>query len=185
MAPYRTGPELVEYFNQFGAEDSYGRDFPSRARYAEQAVREFNGREQLGAVIEASVDPRRFIGTEHGAGDAIDYLNQFLRFDGYELMKVSGVYKIRSLSADIVEVKRPSFVAGEANREFIDEQIEKCERKINEGDYDGAITNARSLVEAILVEMEKVLVENPPKYDGDLTKLYKRVQRPMGLDPSR
>lgn len=185
VTPYRTGPELVEYFNQFGADDSYGQDFPSRARYAEQAVRKFNGREQLSAVIESSIDPRRFIGTEHEIGEAVAYLDQFLRFDGYELMKVGGVYRIRSLSVDIVEVMRPSFVTAEANREFIDEQIEKCERKINEQDYDGAITNARSLVEAILVEMEKVLVENPPRYDGNLIRLYKRVQRPMRLDPSR
>ena len=68
---------------------------------------------------------------------------------------------------------------------FIDEQIKKAERKIQEEDYDGAITNARSLLEAVLTEIESDLDEKAPKYDGDLPKLYKRVQKLLNLDPSR
>lgn len=41
-APYRTGPQLVTFFNNFGSEDSYGAGFPSRWYYAEEKLREFN-----------------------------------------------------------------------------------------------------------------------------------------------
>jgi abortive infection Abi-like protein len=54
------------------------------------------------------------------------------------------------------------------------EQIEKCRTKMSQGDYDGAITNARSLVEAVLAAIEKEFDPNAPDYDGDLPKLYKR-----------
>jgi hypothetical protein len=33
--------------------------------------------------------------------------------------------------------------------EYIQEQIEKCDDKLSSGDYDGAITNARTLLENI------------------------------------
>ncbi|MBU5317837.1 protein kinase [Clostridium bornimense] len=37
--PYRSGPKLVEFFNQMGFEDIYGQGFPTRWRYAEEKIR--------------------------------------------------------------------------------------------------------------------------------------------------
>lgn len=54
---------------------------------------------------------------------------------------------------------------------------------MGQADYDGAITNARSLVEAVLAAIEKECEANPPAYDGDLPKLYKRVQKHLNLSP--
>ncbi len=41
------------------------------------------------------------------------------------------------------------------SNKFIEEQIEKCNNKIIDKDYDGAITNARSLIEEILLLIEE------------------------------
>jgi len=71
------------------------------------------------------------------------------------------------------------------SHEFIAEQLEKCDRKLQDGDYDGAITNARSLLEAVLADIEKRLSPTPPPYDGDLSKLYKRVQKLLNLEPGQ
>jgi hypothetical protein len=68
---------------------------------------------------------------------------------------------------------------------FIKEQTEKCDIKIASEDYYGAITNARSLLEAVFVEIEKELDPSALKYDGDLNKLYRRVQKLLNLEPSR
>jgi hypothetical protein len=43
---------------------------------------------------------------------------------------------------------------------------------MSHNDYDGAITNARSLVEAVLAAIKKEFDSNAPDYDGDLSKLY-------------
>ena len=42
---------------------------------------------------------------------------------------------------------------------------------------------SNSLVEAVLVVIEKELNSNPPEYDGNLPKLYKRVQKLLNLCP--
>ena len=51
--PYRSGPQLVKFFNQFGARDVYpaGGGFPTRRIYAQDKIRELNGSVALKEVI--------------------------------------------------------------------------------------------------------------------------------------
>ena len=93
--------------------------------------------------------------------------------------------KVRSLDGVMVEMKNPFEGSEEDAHVFIDEQIKKSDEKIQSGDFDGAITNARALLEAVLTELERVYDSSPPEYDGDLLKLYRRVQKHLNLDPSR
>lgn len=71
----------------------------------------------------------------------------------------------------------------EVGFEYIKEQIEKCEDKIMNHDYDGAITNARTLLESVCLF---ILEENRISYksDGNITKLYKEVSKVLKMDPS-
>lgn len=47
IAPYRSGPQFVAFFNKFGFDDSYGPGFPSRWSYAEvRRRRSFLGQEK-------------------------------------------------------------------------------------------------------------------------------------------
>lgn len=93
--------------------------------------------------------------------------------------------KVRDLKGAHVEIESPYKASAELTHLFIDEQIIKCDRKIAENDFDGAITNARSLLEAVLITLEKERDPSAPTYDGDLVRLYKRVQKLLNLDPSR
>jgi hypothetical protein len=71
----------------------------------------------------------------------------------------------------------------EVGFEYIKEQIEKCEEKIMKRDYDGAITNARTLVESVclfILEESKI----PYESDGNLLKLYKEVYKVLKMDPA-
>lgn len=71
----------------------------------------------------------------------------------------------------------------EVGFEYIKEQIEKCEEKIMKHDYNGAITNARTLVESIclyILEESRILYE----FDGNLIKLYKEVYKVLKMDPA-
>ena len=114
--------------------------------------------------------------------DALKYLNEFLTYDGYEIALHGKSYDIldKTRGEILVDVKlEPSHLS----HAFIIEQIEKCRVKTSQGDYDGAITNARSLVEAVLAAMEKEFDLNAPDYDGDISKLYKRVQKHLNLSP--
>jgi hypothetical protein len=71
----------------------------------------------------------------------------------------------------------------EVDFEYIKEQIEKCEDKIEKHDYDGAITNARTLVESTCLFI-KGESEVSYKFSGDLTKLYKEVSKLLEMDPA-
>jgi hypothetical protein len=139
----------------------------------------------LKGVIEVTLHPRRFVDSQFQVSQAVAYLNNFLSFDGFEVVKQGRSYRVRDLGGGTVRLERTFQDAEKLSHEFIQEQIEKCDRKIGEGDYGGAITNARSLTEGILIDLEEVVGGTPEAYDGDLIKLFRRVQKLLNLDPSR
>jgi hypothetical protein len=193
LSPYRSGPKLIEFFNEFGMDMTYGPGFPSRWSFAEDCLRKFNDTPHLQKIILATLDPRDFMGAmvsdpetrlpkPANIQDAVTYLNEFLAYDGFAIVPRGNGYAMidRSRGEITVDVK---LAPGHLSNEFITEQIEKCRTKSVDGDYDGAITNARSLVEAVLSAIEKEVEPSPPEYDGDLQKLYKRVQKQLNLSP--
>lgn len=180
ILPYKTGPQLVDFFVEFGADDQYGEGFPSRWKYTEDKVRQFNGTQELKLILENSVDPRDLM--EEGAkpeelDDLIKPINDYLRFEGFELKKVGEFYKVHNSKGIIVE---PVTVKG-LNHEFIQEQITKCHSKIDQGDFNGAITNARSLAEAVMIEIIEQHEGKEIKNDGKLDNLYKHVKKILNL----
>jgi len=184
-SPYRTGLQLVSFFNQFGSKDTYGIGFPSRWSYAEEKLREFNDTPTMKDILVSALDPRDFLAKELDINVLVEHLNQFLEFDNYELRLAGKKWSIYKLSSSPIELSHPYGNSVELTHIFIDEQIKKCDKKLGEGDFDGAITNARSLVEAVLSAIEKEFDPNPPEYDGNLPKLYKRVQKHLNLSPGQ
>lgn len=87
--------------------------------------------------------------------------------------------EVITLSGSIVE----SISVISLNFDFINEQIKKSEDKIRTEDYDGAVTNARSLLETILLH---ILAENniEDKHEGDLIKTYKEISKILKLSPN-
>jgi hypothetical protein len=185
LAPYRSGPVLVELFNEFGANDVYGQNFPTRWRYAEEKITGMIGTPAFGRFITHVFDPREFLGSKFQPQAAINHINQFLKLDGLRIVKDGSFYRLRDLTGTSVDFNSPVHGSPKITHVFIDEQIAKCDEKLARDDYDGTITNARSLVEAVLVELEQRLDPAPPAYDGDLPKLYRRVQKVLRLDPAR
>ncbi len=185
LSPYRSGPKLVNLFNEFGASDRYGQGFPSRWQYVEEKLHAINGTKMLPALIRSVFDPRDFLDAKKEVEPAIDNLNQHLKYDGYELVKDGDFVKVREVNGIMVDMTNPFKGSDDDAHVFIDEQIQKSESKIQKGDYDGAITNARTLLEAVLTEIERQFDSAAPEYDGDLVKLYRRVQKHLNLDPSR
>lgn len=91
---YRKGYELVEFFNQFGFQDIYGQGFPSRIDYARDKVKEVNKMGKICELIEALFDPRDYFDNEASLLKSVEYINKYLKFDGYILIKDSEFYKL-------------------------------------------------------------------------------------------
>lgn len=67
--------------------------------------------------------------------------------------------------------------------EYIQEQVKKCNDKIAEKDFEGAITNSRTLLESTcLYIFEKK--EGQYDYKGNLLKLYKDVSKLLNMTPA-
>lgn len=185
MSPYRSGPMLVRLFNEFGSNDFYAPGFPSRWKYTEEKLLPINGTPTLRRLVNTIFDATEWIGKDVKPEIAAEHLNKYLKFDGFELTRDGEHFKVHETGAVAVQFDTPFPQSQEVNHVFIEEQVRKCDKKIDDGDFGGAITNARSLVEAVLIEIEKQLSPNTPQYDGDLIKLNKRVQTLLHLDPAR
>lgn len=184
--PYRSGRQILDFFRPFGYDEDYGSGFGSRQPHTKDKLLDLNGTPTMKQVIEATVDPRHFIELDDVSDeDAASYLNQYLVHDDYRLVRAGERFRLRSKSGSPVEAKELSFEAPAERHEMIDEQIAKCERRLEDGDYTGAITSARSLVEGVLQQIEALFDPSPPSYDGKLSSLYKRVYQKLNLDPSQ
>lgn len=177
LLPYKSGPKLVDFFVDLGADDQYGEGFPSKWKYTEEKVREFNDSQTLKKIIENSVDPRDFLDGDINADDSIVAINEYLKFNGFELRKVGEFYRIHDSKGLIVEAQR----VNELSHDFIKEQIQKCHQKIETGDYNGAITNSRSLAEAVMIVIIETAEGKEIKNDGKLDNLYKQVKKILNL----
>ncbi|MEO8122196.1 MAG: abortive infection family protein [Rhodoferax sp.] len=185
--PYRSGPQLVKFFNQFGARDVYptGGGFPTRRIYAQDKLKELNGVPLMKEVVSKALDPREFSKASLEIADAVELVNGNLKYDGYEVVPDGLMFKVRDLKAGQVKLDTAAQVPDEITQLTIDESIRKCESKLSEGDYSGAITNARTLIEAVLIGIENELDANSNDYDGDLVRLFRRVQKLLNLEPDR
>jgi hypothetical protein len=77
---------------------------------------------------------------------------------------------------DTKELERISFV-------YIHDQIKKCNSKIAEKDYDGSVTNARTLIESICLFILETKTKEKHDYEGNLIKLYKSVASILKMSP--
>lgn len=109
LTPYLSGPMLVQLFNEFGSNDTYGQGFPSRWKYAEDKLRALNGTSTLCELINAVFDARNFLDKNLKPEPAVQHINQYLKFDGYELALDGGCYKVREIGkvASPAESKTP------------------------------------------------------------------------------
>ena len=181
--PYRSGPELINFFSRYGYDESYGSGFPSRTRYTEEKLKDLNGTDQMKEVIREALDPRHFRAAEADVEEAAEELSFFLDFDGYNIEKDGKYYVVLESGKPTSELEAnlDDFEIGD--QQFIQEQLRKCRQKIGSNDYAGAITNARTLVEAVLIGIREDLSGESYDYDGDLPGLYKEIYTQLNLDP--
>ncbi len=177
-APYLSGPRLVDFYNSCGFDDMYGEGCPSRWVYSTQKIEVSNGTDKLKTILEEFVDPRRYGGDEDTVIAIVDIINQLIKYDGYALTKKGFNYKVASLKGSYIE---PEAVL-KIGHEYVSEQIEKCQEKIALNDFSGAITNARTLCEAVLIHVIETAEKIEVKNDGKITNLWSRAKKALKLD---
>ncbi|MBX3296832.1 MAG: abortive infection family protein [Acidobacteria bacterium] len=98
------------------------------------------------------------------------------------------IYKINYLM-DFEGVDRSYIVVtgrlGEISFDYVHQQIAKCHQKIGNADFDGAVTNARTLIESVCLFIYENLSGKSYKYDGNLGKLHKSVADLLQMNPEK
>lgn len=84
---YRTGPNLVKFFNALGFNDSYGPNFPSRWKYTDEKLQQINGTPELDLCIKKVFAPIEFIENIRHLDDLISEFNKYLVFDGWKVTR--------------------------------------------------------------------------------------------------
>ncbi len=177
LAPYLTGPQLVEFYNECGFNDTYGVGFPSRWKYSMDKIVESNDTPRLKKILEEFVDIRRYDGNEDLVEQIVDQINKLINYDGFALIKTGEKYKVADIIRNFIEPETVSKIG----HDYISEQIEKCQQKISTDDFSGAITNARTLCEAVLIHVIESIEKNEIKNDGNLINLWTRAKRALKI----
>lgn len=184
VAPYRTGPEILRFFNEFGFNDVYsGSGGKSRWMLAEERVRSLVGTPHFEPMVAAALDPAYFQDHNISIDTAVDYVRRYLERDGWSLLEGKSGYVVRRADEGLVSMEARSGGLDPLSHEFIHEHVEKSETRLLGDDFTGAITSARTLVETVLQEMERRAVLSPPPYNGELGQLMRRVQIALNIDP--
>lgn len=68
---------------------------------------------------------------------------------------------------------------------YVHELASKTDQRMASSDLEGAITAARTLLEAVLVELERELTTAPGDYKGDLPRQFKAVAKQLRIDDER
>jgi hypothetical protein len=85
-----------------------------------------------------------------------------------------------------VRVARVAAVATDVlSLAYVGELEEKTEQRLTKDDLEGAITTARTMLEAVLLELEVQLVGVRGDHKGDLQKLFKSVAKKLRIDEER
>lgn len=122
--------------------------------------------------------------------EAVEYLNRYFDKDGYSIEKIEeqDEYKIYSLEDCLVNYDCLFKESARGNFALINEHNKKCFDKIKIGDFTGAITNSRSLLEQILRELQREFerIDGNSRYNGQsidilLEKVLERLDIKDGL----
>lgn len=95
---YRSGPNLVKFFNALGFEHSYGQGFPSRWKYTDDCLKTINGTPQLDKCIKEVFNPVNFISRIDELDLYIFEFNQYLAFDKWQVIRKETEIKFKKLN---------------------------------------------------------------------------------------
>jgi hypothetical protein len=182
LSPYRRYVDIDAFFEHDLGLESAELEGGSRHQRAEAWLRRYNATDELTKIVEAVVGPASFAGSTMEPGPAVAYLNSALNAEGHQLIRAGTGYKLAGRTTVEVAAAPPG---NPLSDDYARELADKCRVKLETGDYDGAITNARTLLEVVLGELEEVLTGARSDYAGDLPRQYKAVSRMLRLDDDR
>lgn len=181
--PYQSGPILVETLNRFGLPSAY--DSSSRWMYVERLIGHCLETQQIPKMFAFFFDLRRFhkdlqglateeIKRKHKAivAAATDAINDELLFGGHELRRLGNTYSVVSIDHSPA-METPSIERIDC--QYVKDVAERAQRDVAQGEYDSALTKARTLLEEVFCQAVERKGEKPSS-NGDINKLFNQAK---------
>lgn len=182
---YRSGPDIVKFFRSLGY--SITQVQGSRVPFAQDLLIRINedekGFDQILKITERLLDPRDYVSHEDKLENVVNYLNKYLKDDGFELVKRGTTYRLVKVGgtapvSELFESKILNLSLDRVRADFT--------RALSNVDADpaGAITSACSTLESI----EKAILDNlgkPYPKDQSIQPLTRAVIEELKLAPDQ
>lgn len=167
---YRSGPQLVRFFNALGFQDVYGQGFPSRWVYTDERLSRLNGTPKLDQCLKDTFAPVNFVGRIGELDSLLSEFNQYLAFDKWRIDRDNAELRFKRLER--VEIQEPPSPKQEEDaflsREFsnvafgglgleptvvgvLDQRLREIERCYSSGAPLAVILLAGSTLEGVLL----------------------------------
>lgn len=185
--PYRTGKQLVDFFNYLGFRDVYDpKDF-SRFSFAKEKLNTINEKSKMKDFFPLLLDHRYWKNIKDTVELCAEKVNEVIGTDGYQVVLHGKSYQVSDSTDRFVDTEHLSVDKPKCSYEqLIKEQHQTGMRRIEASDYAGAITLSKTLVETVC---KKIIEELDPDYVNDFKdefpKLFKRTTTLLNLDPSK
>lgn len=181
---YRSGPQLVRFFNNLGFNDSYGQGFPSRWMFTDERLSKLNGSPELDKCIKEVLNPANFIGRTNELDQHITELNKYLAFDKWKVSRHGaeiGFSKLQKVEIDETPIKNSTNTEDEfLKREFsnvsvvniglegvvsdiLEKRIKEIEQCFTAGAYLSTILMAGSTLEGLLLG---IAIKHPKQFNS-------------------
>jgi hypothetical protein len=150
---YRSGPKIIEFFNELGFDDIYAQGFPSRWVFTDAKLNTINGTPNLDKCIKNLFSPIRFIEAPEKLDLHIFEFNKYLAFDKWKVVRSNAEISFQKLGKVEFNVpKEKNEEKGFLNQEFKDLNLSNLQ-------LDHSIT---SVLEYRVKEIESCFSANAP-----------------------
>ena len=180
---YRTGYEIVRFFRSLGYDINslegsrvpFTQDLLNRVNHKE------DGFEQIVRITEKLLDPRDYVGREDKLENVVNHLNEYLKYDGFELTRIGTTYRLVEAggTAPVTEI----FESTTLSLPNVKADFERALSSI-ESDPGGAITSACSTLESVAKSILDGLGKPYPK-DQSIQPLVFAILRELALAPDQ
>ena len=190
---YKTGYQLVQFFNQLGFDDVYENPFPSRWQYTDEKLSALNGTDGLWECIKLKFAVIDYVECLDVLDAQIAEFNKYLAFDKLKLIRTQDIISLKELPAVIIDdtdesegeqqfLQRTFNIDLEALcfendlRNIIERRIEEIRTCTENGAFLSAVIMAGSVMEAVLLGTAMKYprlfnqAANAPKKDGAVKK---------------
>lgn len=150
---YRSGPKLVQFFNDLGFKDLYGQGFPSRWFYTDERLAKINGTPALDQCIRNTFAPVNFVGRIQELDLLINEFNLYLAFDKWKVVRREAEVGFQKLEKVEIYSGEPQDLENEfLSREFTNINLRALK-------FENAITD---VLQHRIKEIEKCFSSDSP-----------------------